>query len=384
MARHRAVCRLVLVGAVRGDEYARHQAQAAERRGHHVAHHVAVIVLACPDETALGAHHARHGVVDQSVEIFDAGFLKLFFIVSVVNFLENILEAVIVNLRNGVFRGKPQVLLRVERIAEAGVRKAGNAAVQIVLALHHARAFEFLDCLARLRAVRRSDHEFRLAACRHRAFHIAVHVAVSMTGQRDGLFPVRHKGNDTLHQDWRAEHGAVQNGADRAVRGFPHLMQVVFLHAGSVRGDGRAFHGDAVFFCGLGALHCDAVACLVAVLEPQIIVFRLQIHVRQDEDLLEHLPDDARHLVAVHLHERRLHLQLFHFNTSKTAAVSPGRRFHVCNSAGRRPAPSRAGDPKARLWPGWFCPSSCQPPSRRNRSQSPRGCSAAPARPSDR
>ena len=109
VARHRAVRRLILVSAVRGDEYARHQAQAAERRGHHVAHHVAVIVFARPDEAALGAHHARHGVVDQRVEILDAGFLKLFLIVSVINFLENILEAVIVDLRNGVLRGKPQI-----------------------------------------------------------------------------------------------------------------------------------------------------------------------------------------------------------------------------------------------------------------------------------
>ena len=74
VARHRAVRRLVFIGAVGGDEHARHQAQAAEGRGHHVAHHIAVIVFARPDEAALGAHHARHSIVDQRVEIFDTGF----------------------------------------------------------------------------------------------------------------------------------------------------------------------------------------------------------------------------------------------------------------------------------------------------------------------
>ena len=66
------------------------------------------------------------------VEVFNADFFKLLFIFRVVNFLENILKAVVVGLRNRVFCRKPQVLLHAQRVIKAGACKALNALINIM------------------------------------------------------------------------------------------------------------------------------------------------------------------------------------------------------------------------------------------------------------
>ena len=58
-------------------------------------------------------------------------------------------------------------------------------------------------------AVRVFDDEVRLIALFGARLHSRVHVAVSVTGERDGLFPPRHIGRDALGEDGRAEHRAV-------------------------------------------------------------------------------------------------------------------------------------------------------------------------------
>ena len=63
-----AVSSLVLVLAVRRNEHRSHHCQRAECCGNHVGHNVAVVVLASPDEAALRADNACHGVVDEGVE----------------------------------------------------------------------------------------------------------------------------------------------------------------------------------------------------------------------------------------------------------------------------------------------------------------------------
>ena len=54
----------------------------------------------------------------------------------------------------------------------------------------------------------------------------------------------------------------------------------------------------------LARIHGDLIVGLVAFFEAQIVIFRFQIHKGQDQLVLDHLPEDARHLVAVHLDER--------------------------------------------------------------------------------
>ena len=82
---------------------------------------------------------------------------------------------------------------------------------------------------------------------------ILVHVAVRMARDGDGLYPVAHARLDALDHDGGAEHRAVEHGADGAVGAFPHLLEIVLLHARGVRRDGGALHRNAQTLGGLGA-----------------------------------------------------------------------------------------------------------------------------------
>src|SRR5699024_7204206 len=109
----------------------------------------------------------------------------------------------------------------------------------------------------------------------------------------DGLGPAGDVGVDALHQDGGPEHGAVQHGADGAVGGFPHFLEVIFLHAGGVGGDGGALDGNAVFFGGVGGINGHLVVGFIAVGQAQVVILGFQIHIGEDEGVLNHLPQDA-------------------------------------------------------------------------------------------
>ena len=95
MAGDGAVGGLVLVLAVRADQHTGHHGQRTKGGRNHIAHHIAVVVLAGPDKAALAADDARHDIVDEAVKVGDAGSLELFLVLSVVGFLEDILEGVV-------------------------------------------------------------------------------------------------------------------------------------------------------------------------------------------------------------------------------------------------------------------------------------------------
>ena len=145
MLRDRAVRGLKFCRAVWRDEHGGHHGERAERRGHHIAHHVAVIILAGPDEAALAADDAGDRVVDQRVEIPQAKRLELRPIALLVFFFKNALERAVIDLGNGILGGEPEILLRINGILEAGPRERADAAFLIVFALEDGGAVGFLD-----------------------------------------------------------------------------------------------------------------------------------------------------------------------------------------------------------------------------------------------
>ena len=88
------------------------------------------------------------------------------------------------------------------------------------------------------------------------------------------------------------------------------LLQVEFLHAGLVWGDGGALHAHRVLLDCLGGIERDLVIGLVSVGQAQVVVLEVDVEVRVDELVLDVLPDDPGHLVAVQLHDGVLHLDL--------------------------------------------------------------------------
>ena len=230
----------------------------------------------------------------------------------------------IVLFRDGVLRGEPDVLLDVEGVLEAAAGEALDGRVEVVHALGDAGAVELLHQLARLGAVCGGVHELHRAGTGNAQLRVLVHVAVGVTRDGDGLDPVAHARLDARDGDGRAEHGAVQHGADGAVRALPHALEVVLVHARGVRRDGGALHGHAQALGRLGGIDGHLVVGGVAMLQAQVVVLGLQIDMRKQQLVLDHLPDDARHLVAVHLHERRGHRYFRHSQPFRVQrAVSP-------------------------------------------------------------
>jgi hypothetical protein len=70
------------------------------------------------------------------------------------------------------------------------------------------------------------------------------------------------------------------------------------------------------------AVDGDLVVGGVAVLDAEVVVVELDVEVREDQLVLDELPDDARHLVAVHLDDRVLHLDLAHLQLPTCVPVS--------------------------------------------------------------
>ncbi|MPM76148.1 hypothetical protein SDC9_123144 [bioreactor metagenome] len=213
----------------------------------------------------------------------------------------------VVELADGVLGGKPQVLFRIQRVAEAAVRKRLNRGILVVHGLQHAGALEVVNRLAEARAVFAGKDQLGLALFRHAVFGAAVYVAIGVTGDCDGLFPVLDDGLDRVDQNRRAEHRSVQNGADGAVGALPHLGEVIFLHALGVRGDGCALDAHAVLLDGVRTVSGHLVARFFTLRQAEVIVFDLEVDERQDQFFLDLLPEDTGHFVAVHLDERGLH-----------------------------------------------------------------------------
>ena len=79
-----------------------------------------------------------------------------------------------------------------------------------------------------------------------------------------------------------------------------------------VGGDGGAFDGDAVFLDRLGGVDGHLVVGLVAVLDREVVIFQVDVEIGKDQLVLDELPDDPGHFVAVHLDDRIGDLDLAH------------------------------------------------------------------------
>ena len=74
-----------------------------------------------------------------------------------------------------------------------------------------------------------------------------------------------------------------------------------FLHPGLVGGDGGAFDAHPLPLDRIGGVDGHLIGGGIPVLDTQIVVFKIDIQIWQDQPLLDERPDDPRHLVAVEL-----------------------------------------------------------------------------------
>ena len=189
-------------------------------------------------------------------------------------------------------------------------------------ALHHASTREVVDERALLGAVGGSVDELDPAGAGDAHLGVLVDVSVGVAGDRDGLLPAFDLRLDTVDLDGGAEHGAVEHGADGAVGALPHLFEAVLLDARRIGGDGGALDGDPQSLGCLSGIDGYLVVRLVTVLEAEVVVLGIEVDEGRQQLVLDDLPDDASHLVAVHLDERGLHLNLVHDGTSQAGSYA--------------------------------------------------------------
>jgi hypothetical protein len=158
--------------------------------------------------------------------------------------------------------------------------------------------------LVELAAVGRLERDLQGAGALEPQLGRAVLVAEAVARDDDRLVPVRDEARHVAADDRLAEDRAVEDVADRAVRALPHLLQAEFLDARLVRRDRRALDRHAVLPRRVRRLDRHAVLGPVAVLDAEVEVLQVDVEVRKDQLLADLLPDDPRHLVAVHLDDR--------------------------------------------------------------------------------
>lgn len=88
------------------------------------------------------------------------------------------------------------------------------------------------------------------------------------------------------------------------------LLEVEFLDSLFIGSNGGTLDADRVFLDSLGSIDGDLVVSLVTVGKAEIVVFEVNVEVWVDELVLDVLPDDSGHLIAIELDNRVLDLDL--------------------------------------------------------------------------
>ena len=244
--------------------------------------------------------------------------------------LEDVGEAAVIDLHDRVLGREIERIAAVERVVHRGAREIADRVVKVVHRHRDAGARELEHLALDLLAVVADEGEVELALAGHLEVGGAVLVAIGVAADDDRLGPARHQLRHVLADDRLAEDHAAEDVADRAVGRAPHFLEVEFLHAAGVGRDRRAFDRDADLPGLVGGVDGDLVVGRVAALHAEVVIEQVDVEIGMDQLVLDELPDDAGHLVAVHFDDGILHLDLRHFKES------PFESGHRQRSSNRR------------------------------------------------
>ena len=226
--------------------------------------------------------------------------------------LEDVLEAAVIDLEDGVLGREIDRVALGQAHVERGAGEIGDGIVEIVHRHRDAGARGLVDFAFDHLAVLADEFHRQRALAGKLEVGGAVLVAEGVAADDDRLGPARHQPRHVLADDRLAEHHAAEDVADGAVRRLPHLLEAEFLHPGLVRGDGGAFDADADLLDGVGGIDRDLVVGLVAVFHPEVEIHQVDIEERVDQLVLDVLPDDPGHLVAIEFDDGVGHLDFCH------------------------------------------------------------------------
>ena len=198
-------------------------------------------------------------------------------------------------------------------MVETGVGEAADGLIRVVHGQRHAAALEAVDLeLLRLPPALGCEGQGQLPLALDDEIRRHVLVAEGVAADADGLRPVGNQAGDVLAHDGLSKDCPVQDVPNGPVGGLVHPFEGELLHPVLVGGDRGALDADMVLLDRLGGLDRDPVVGAVAVLDAEIVVLDVKFEVWMDELLLDRLPDDPGHLVAIQLHDRIANFDLLH------------------------------------------------------------------------
>src|SRR4029453_210543 len=178
------------------------------------------------------------------------------------------------------------------------------------------------DMLNRLAAIFWSEGDRELPRTGHLEVSRLVLITVRVTADHDRFSPVGHQSRDVGDNDRLPEDDTPQNVADRPVGRYPHLLEVELLHPRLIWGDGGALDAGAVLFDRVRGVNRDLVIGGVAMSDAEVVILQVHVEIGVDQPVLDELPNDPRHLIAVDLDDRAFDLDLRHTaNLSNDQAV---------------------------------------------------------------
>ena len=224
--------------------------------------------------------------------------LILFF----VDFLEGVLESSIVFLQNGVFGGHVEGVVSLKGKLETAVSEFFNGLVGVVHAQSNTSVTcEFVDFHFFFRAIISFENNFELSWLVNSEVGGLVLITKGMSSNDDGFFPARDESGDVADDDGFSEDGAVENVPDGSIWAFPHFLQFELLNSGLIGSNGGTFDTDLTLFDGISGIDGDLVICGISIFHAQIKIFDREVEEGENKFILDSLPDNPCHLIAIEL-----------------------------------------------------------------------------------
>jgi len=204
--------------------------------------------------------------------------LELSLIVFLIDLSENILEASIVALENGVLGAQIQRIVPVDSILEAGMGEGYNGFIGVVHSHENSTVLEVEDVEGLgLAAISRSELNLELSSAINNIVCSTILVTESMTANNNGLRPCWNKARNILNDNRLTEHCTVELVTDSSVGALPHLLELEFLNASLIGGNCSALNAYLVLLNCVGGLKGNLVVGGITVLDAQIEILDVDV-----------------------------------------------------------------------------------------------------------
>jgi hypothetical protein len=119
-----------------------HETEGTVALGHNIGLHITIVVLAGPDETSVGLDGEGDEIVNETMLVPDTELLELGLVGALKDLFEDVLEATVVLLQDGVLGREEERELTADSVVEGGMGEFVDRGVSVVHAEHNTCTLE--------------------------------------------------------------------------------------------------------------------------------------------------------------------------------------------------------------------------------------------------